>query len=89
MKIQPTFRLFKMWLNRFPQVNSWKFAYLIVLGILWNTEASSNDCDTLLSRICSIRERYQAYFLHKLSIETNDEDFADTALKELMQIITC
>ena len=85
MKIQSTFHFFKMWLNRYTQVNSWKLAYLTALVILWNTGANSNDCDTLLSRISSIRDRYQAYFVHKLSQES-DPDFADTALKELMQI---
>ena len=91
MKIQSMFRLYKMWLARFPQVNSWKFAYQIALIILWNTGATSNDCDTLISRISSIRDRYQAYFVHKLSQENSDrrlfqDDFAETALKELMQI---
>ena len=91
MKIHSMFRLYKMWLARFPQVNSWKFAYQIALIILWNTGASSNDCDTLISRISSIRDRYQAYFVHKLSQENSDrrlfpDDFAETALKELMQI---
>ena len=91
MKIQSMFRLYKMWLARFPQVNSWKFAYQIALIILWNTGATSNDCDTLISRISSIRDRYQAYFVHKLSQENSDrrlfqDGFAETALKELMQI---
>ena len=91
MKIQSMFRLYKMWLTRFPQVNSWKFAYQIALIILWNTGATSNDCDTLISRISSIRDRYQAYFVHKLSQENSErrlypDDFAETALKELMQI---
>ena len=91
MKIQSMFRLYKMWLARFPQVNSWRFAYQIALIILWNTGATSNDCDTLISRISSIRDRYQAYFVHKLSQENSDrrlfpDDFAETALKELMQI---
>ena len=87
MKIQSMFRLYKMWLARFPQVNSWKFAYQIALIILWNTGATSNDCDTLISRISSIRDRYQAYFVHKVS-QLFHNDFAETTLKELMQITT-
>jgi len=88
MKIQSMFRLYKLWLSRYPHVNSWKYAYLVTLVILWNTGVTSNDCDTLCSRISSIRDRYQAYFVHKLFQDSNsgDPDFAETALKELMQI---
>ena len=77
-----------MWLIQYSQVNSWKLAYLTALVILWNTSANSSNCGTLLSQISSICERYQAYFVHKISQEPEpDPDFADTALKELMQII--
>ena len=63
----------------------------VALIISLNTDETSNDCDTLISRISSIRDRYQAYFVHKLSQENSDrrlfpDDFAETALKELMQI---
>ena len=63
MKIQSMFRLYKMWLTRFPQVNSWKFAYQIALIILWNTSGTSNNCDSLINYISSIQDRYQAYFV--------------------------
>ena len=53
----------------------------VALIILWNTSATLNHCDTLISCIGSIQDRYQAYFAHNLSQEISDrrvfpDDFA-------------
>lgn len=84
------FTLMKMWLNRYPKVNSKKFAIILMLLSLWNLQETSKEFDSLLGRISSIRDRYQVYFVHKLSVEANNQDLADKALREFLHILaTC
>ena len=46
------------------QIGCQRRPYLrVALIILWNTGATSNDCDTWISFISSIRDPYQAYFV--------------------------
>ena len=93
---------FIFWLNQYSCLNSWKFAYLTLLNVLWNssaddqelqesaaTEAESNDnhdCDTLMSRLVSIRDRYKAYFVHKLALKVG-QIVANRALDDLIKIL--